>query len=793
MRPDRIIVGEVRGAEALDMLQAMNTGHDGSLSTVHANTPRDALGRLETMVMMSGFEIPLRAVRQQISAALDLILQIERLEDGRRHVTAITEVQRMEVDVITLQELFTYKIEQVTGEGVVVGRLDRPSSDLLAQVREAGRPAACRALPRAVRRAARPPARAMRALARLAPGLIAFLSVFAASAGVASAAGSIGLVAARATFPDRSYIVTLPSPRVLSASDVQVTENGVGVDNLALAREGTATAGRSDVVLVIDESLTMKGAPIAAAFAAARAFAARANPEEAIAVVTFNGSVQVLQPFTVSAAAIDRALSRPARIAYGTKNYDALDKALGMLTAANVSSGSVIILTDGQSVGNVLQPTKVVKDLAQAHVRVFSVGLKSPAFTPTPLEQLASATGGAYVLATGPAKLRPILVALGNRLSSEYLLTYRSLAYLGTPVVVRVTINGVPGYAATGYSSPALSLSAPPPYTPSKLDRAIRSRYTLVFVALAFAILIGFAVTHVLAARTGGVERVGDFVSIQRRADGVPAQVAESAVASAPGLLAQLAANTRRRGWMDRLATTLELADVQATPIQVVLLTLMGTFLVMMILLIAIGALGLLLGLVTPLFVRMLIRRRIATKRKKFAAQLPDNLDVLASALRAGHSLVGALSVVADDAPEPSKSEFQRVLAEEQFGVQLEDAFKVAVVRMESADLDQVALVSRLQREMGSNSAEVLDRVIDTVRSRMELRRLVSTLTAQGRMSRWLLTALPIFLAVVMTVISPGYMRPLFHNTLGEALLILAACMVSFGSWIIGKIIDIKI
>ncbi|HUY72602.1 MAG TPA: type II secretion system F family protein, partial [Gaiellaceae bacterium] len=178
---------------------------------------------------------------------------------------------------------------------------------------------------------------------------------------------------------------------------------------------------------------------------------------------------------------------------------------------------------------------------------------------------------------------------------------------------------------------------------------------------------------------------------------------------------------------------------------------------------------------------------------RKFADQLPDNLDVLASALRAGHSLVGALAVVADDAPEPSKSEFKRVLAEEQFGVQLEDAFKVVVDRMESADLDQVALVSRLQREMGSNSAEVLDRVIDTVRSRMELRRLVRTLTAQGRMSRWLLTALPIFLALVMTLISPGYMRPLFHNPLGEALLILAACMVTVGSWIIGRIIDIKI
>ena len=123
MRPDRIIVGEVRGAEALDMLQAMNTGHDGSLSTVHANSPRDALARLETMVMMAGFEIPLRAVRQQVSSALDLVIQIERLEDGNRRITSITEVQRMESDVITLQELFTWRIEQITGERVVVGNL----------------------------------------------------------------------------------------------------------------------------------------------------------------------------------------------------------------------------------------------------------------------------------------------------------------------------------------------------------------------------------------------------------------------------------------------------------------------------------------------------------------------------------------------------------------------------------------------------------------------------------------------------------------------------------------------
>ena len=119
MRPDRIVVGEVRGGEALDMLQAMNTGHDGSLSTLHANSPRDALTRLETMVLMAGYELPLRAVREQIASAIDLMLHIERMQDGARRVVAITEVQRMEADVITLQDLYAFKVEGVATKHVV--------------------------------------------------------------------------------------------------------------------------------------------------------------------------------------------------------------------------------------------------------------------------------------------------------------------------------------------------------------------------------------------------------------------------------------------------------------------------------------------------------------------------------------------------------------------------------------------------------------------------------------------------------------------------------------------------
>jgi pilus assembly protein CpaF len=123
MRPDRIVVGECRGGEALDMLQAMNTGHDGSLTTLHANSSRDALSRLETMVLMAGVELPLKVVRQQISSAVDLIVQQSRLKDGSRKVTAITEVAGMEGDVIVLTDIFKFEQTGIAEDGKILGEI----------------------------------------------------------------------------------------------------------------------------------------------------------------------------------------------------------------------------------------------------------------------------------------------------------------------------------------------------------------------------------------------------------------------------------------------------------------------------------------------------------------------------------------------------------------------------------------------------------------------------------------------------------------------------------------------
>jgi tight adherence protein B len=194
-----------------------------------------------------------------------------------------------------------------------------------------------------------------------------------------------------------------------------------------------------------------------------------------------------------------------------------------------------------------------------------------------------------------------------------------------------------------------------------------------------------------------------------------------------------------------------------------------------------------------PFAAHLLVQRRVAKQRALFAEQLPDNLQVIASAMRAGHSFVGALQVVVEDAPEPTGTELKQVIADERLGVPLEEAFATVVRRMESPDLEQVALVAALQRETGGNTAEVIDRVNDTMRERLALRRLISSLTAQGRMSRWVLTGIPVLLLLLLTAINPAYMHPLYSTPIGRALLFLATAMVIAGSLVIKRIVTIKV
>lgn len=623
--------------------------------------------------------------------------------------------------------------------------------------------------------------------------LVGLALVAALAAGVSAASSSpVQLVeAGQAQFPFRSYVLTLPKAQALPLSRLHVTENGTPVHNLSVVSAGAAKANQFGVVLAVDASQSMAGKPIAAAMAAARTFAAHRSPTQQLAVVTFNGSVHVLQPLTTDGKAISASLSRTPKLSYGTHIYDALSRSAGLLAAAHAQGASVVLLSDGADVGSTIKPATALRKLAGQHVRAFTVGLGSRAFDPGTLRDVASSTRATYTEAPTPAALTAIYDALGSQLSSEYLLSYQSLARPGVRVHVRAQVDGVAGSAGSAYVTPSLNLQPAPPYHPSVGARIVQSWPIMVLVSLLGAAAFGVVIAVLLRPRKGTlIDRVGSFVSIRRQS-----AEEEQLMGSRRrvDLLRGAETTLERVRWWPRFKATLELADINASATQILLLTLLATALVVMVLYLLLGVLGFIVGLGTPLVARALIYNKLARKRRKFADQLPDNLDVIAAALRAGHSLVGAISAVVETAAEPSHSEFRRVVAEEQLGVPLEEALNTVVVRMDSRDLDQVALVARLQRETGSSAAEVIERVIDTVRSRQEIRRLVRTLTTQGRLSRWVLTALPLLLAVALPLINPGYLDPLFHRTSGQILLVLTAMMIIAGSVVIGKIVNIKV
>jgi tight adherence protein B len=219
----------------------------------------------------------------------------------------------------------------------------------------------------------------------------------------------------------------------------------------------------------------------------------------------------------------------------------------------------------------------------------------------------------------------------------------------------------------------------------------------------------------------------------------------------------------------------------------------LGTFALLSLLFVLGGPLMALLAWLAPLASWQVLQRKVAKQRALFAEQLPDNLQIIASAMRAGHSFAGALSVVVEDSAEPTRAELRRVISDERLGVPLDKALRPVARRMESRDLEQVALVASLQHETGGNTAEVLDRVADTVRERLALRRSVETLTAQGRLSRWVLTSLPVVLLIAIGLINPGYSAPLFHTTPGQVALVVATVMLVTGSLVIKRIVNIKV
>jgi Flp pilus assembly protein TadB len=585
----------------------------------------------------------------------------------------------------------------------------------------------------------------------------------------------------RLPFPERGYVLHVSEEADLDARSVVVQENGLRVTGVRV--DPLASSGlRFGVVLALDASDSMAGRPAAAAIRAARAFVAHRATAGEVGVVAFNRNISVLRDPTTDGSALRRALASPPPLAYGTRINDALVRSLTMLREAKVSSGSIVLLSDGADIGSLHSLEEAIAAAKEQRVRVFTVALRSGAFDADPLRRIADQTGGSYAEARSASELASVYEALGDQLAGEYLIRYRSDARPKSQVTVSVRVAGT-GRAAATYVAPTPSLL--PPYHRSLVSRFLLSGSSPLLISLLFGLLV-CALLLLLARRPKStvVSRVQTF------APGTSSARAGDAAAAA------VRAATRNRyasGWWAQLERDLELARMTASPQRVVGIALLGTFAITLLALMLSAPLLALFGLTTPLIARAVVRRKVKAVRAEFAEQFPGSLQVLASALRTGYSFNGALGVVVDNAAEPARSELARVMQDDQLGVLPEDAIRRLARRMANRDIEQVALLAELQRTSGGNSAEILDTVVATIRERAEIRRLVRTLTAQGRMARWILTALPVFLTAFLWLVHPAVMAQFFTSGGGQVALAVAASMVAAGSFLIQRIVEIDV
>ena len=587
-------------------------------------------------------------------------------------------------------------------------------------------------------------------------------------------------------YPARTLALSLPESRVLHAWNVHVREDGAPVHHLHVVPASEASARTFGAVLVLDTSCSMEGRPLQGALRAAKSFAAERNPNAALGAVYFNQTATTVLPLTTDGTAIDAALAKPPKVACGTHVFDAVAQAERMLRAGGISAGSIIVLSDGADTGSTRTLERVADHAVAQNARIYSVGLQDKQYSAKTLKALAAAGHGEYAHGK-PEELAPLFAYISRVLSNEYLINYTTRYGTGERVVVDVTVPGV-GTASTAYYTPRLPKVTPEETSNSStVAKIVASPATMLLLALIIAGLLGILGIALLQPRQTRLPgRIAEFVSIpELQRD---RSTAAAAIAAGGGGTAE------KKDWWTRFRETLEIARIDIDPGLLIVLTAVGTILVFFFIFAVTGSgWWALFALGVPYFVREWVLRSLKRQRSRFAEQLQDALQVIASALRSGHSFTGSLAVVVEGAAEPMRTEMQRVVADEQLGMPIQRSLAVVADRMASTDVDQLALVAELQRQAGGDMAEVVDRVAETVRERFDLKRLVDTLTTQGRMSRWIVSLLPIGLLLLLKLENPHYFDPLFGSTAGRVFVGLAAAWAVLGSLVIKRIVEIEV
>lgn len=583
--------------------------------------------------------------------------------------------------------------------------------------------------------------------------------------------------------------------QVFVRDNFHLTEAGVTIEELAVTPLFESRIQPVAVALVIDTSGSTRGRPLEDAKAAARSLVQELPDGVRIALVSFSNTPELKVDFTTDRTHVIAALTGLEARGETALN-DAIATAAGALGRIDGQRNMVVFSDGGDTVSHtsIDESIRLARD---ARAATTTVGLVTPDYDQAPLDRIAAETDGRALAVTESAALGEAFTQVARDIASQYVLEYTSTRYEPKELTLEVAVSSNDFSASDSIVvlnpriAPAAGVAEEPVAVPGAfaspvvLAAGVAAAFLAMVLVFSTALRGAEATTGRRALRRGlgayGTERAPHHES---RAGAIARHFVDivDQVPKPKGFEERLQLKLERAGWPLRAGEFMAL--MAAAPVGGIALGwgVLANF-----------WLGVLLAIGSVLGTLLVLHKRVSHRASAFLAQLPETLQLLAGSLHAGYGLQQAIDTVAQESEPPTSSEFARVLSAVRLGVPLDEALDDMVARMGSEDFRWVVMAIAIQRQVGGNLAELLETVADTLREREQLRRQVKVLSAEGRLSAIILTALPFLLAGYMAVVNPRYLGALVGTWIGRALIIGALTLMVFGVGWMRKIIRIEI
>lgn len=624
-------------------------------------------------------------------------------------------------------------------------------------------------------------------------GAVAFVALLAAPAAAAEGLSVRIREAALDPHGEVRIIASVAGPETGSPR-FTVTEEGREVRDVKAEPLLGSGARSVAVVLAVDVSGSTRGRPLDDARAAAGTFLDRLPGSVRVALVAFGSRPQLVLDFTTDHGAVRTALAS-LRAGGETALYDGVAFAVQALGRTDAQR-NLVVFSDGKDTASTASLSAAVDAATQAKASVGVVALQGPELDPISLEALATRTGGRVFPAGGGVQLAQAFEQAAAAITSQYVLSYSARAEGPKELDLAVSVRAGDAQARDAVVVLNPRVPRPAPVRPGDglgLPGALGTGAKGAGVLALFGALALMAF-HLLPRRAAAWNDVVAFHAGGGRAPDAR-KASPSRAALAQGVVALLARVPKPAGYEDALQLLLDRAawPLRASEFIAIRAAAAGGGLLLGWAVAGTPVIGLALAVAGWVAPRLVLKRRVDKRAATFLAQLPDTLQLLAASLEAGYGLLQGVDTIVRESSPPTSTEFGRVLSEIRLGMPAHDALSAMAERLGVEDFRWVVLAMNVQREVGGNLAALLKTVADTLREREALRRSVKVLSAEGRLSAWVLTMLPIGLAVYMALVNPTYISLLTTSGAGRVMVAFAVGLMGVGAAWLRRIIRIEV